>query len=321
MEKQKRINVAIVGYGNLGRACVEQIFEQDNVFNLVGAFSKRDIEGAYKLEDIEWFKEDIDVVIYCGGSKNDAEKEVPWLNKKGFHTVDSFDTHIKIASQEYQKLINDAAKKGKTTAIIGAGWDPGLLSILRILFKGVMPKGKLHTFFGGQNGGLSQGHSNALKGIEGVKNARQLTVTREDAITAALSGRIVPSEERHKRVCYIVAESGQEASIEQQIRNMPGYFKDQQVEIHFQTDEQFNEMIAKTEYPNAHSGRVISADGNATIDVQLNMKDNPHFTANAMLAFARANYMMQQKGLRGAFTIDEVAPAYLVSEEDRLNNI
>jgi len=221
--KLKRINYAIIGYGNLGKACKQQIEERPDEFELTGVFSRRESKDTILLDDITKYKDDIDVALFCGGSSDDAPKMVPHLNQIGLSTVDSFDNHGEIANRNYLNLIQAATDKSGTTAIVGAGWDPGYLSIQRILNKAIMPEGIHHTFYGGAGGGLSMGHTNALKEIPGVITARQLTVTREDAIKGALDGRYIEKNDRHKRVCFVVAEPGKETFVEEQIRNMPGY--------------------------------------------------------------------------------------------------
>lgn len=315
---ETKINCAIIGNGNLGRACREQMLKRKNEFNLIGMFSRRPSANTILLEEIEHYKDAIDVAFFCGGSNTDAAEMVPYLNGIGLSTVDSYDNHGEIRNQNYQNKIRPAALKSGTTAIIGAGWDPGYLSLQRIYSKAFMTEGTHNTFYGGLNGGLSMGHTNAIKTIKGVIAAHQLTVTREDAIDKALSGGLVDKKDCHKRVCFVVAEKGSEQGIEKQIREMEGYFKDQMVEVHFIGMEEFTERFAGQF---GHAGQLISTDSNAKINLKLEMESNPLFTANAMLAFGKANFTMQQKGMKGVFTVDEIPPAYLSDELVRLGEI
>ena len=305
------IRFAIVGNGNLGRACREQILKRPNEAELVGLFSRRESAGTLPLEDIGKYKGKIDVVLFCGGSSNDAPVMVPKLLAQGFSTVDSYDNHGEIGNGNYPELLAKAAKTSGATAIIGAGWEPGIMSIQRILNKAYMPNGVHNALYGS---GLSMGHTSAIKSIAGVVAAHQITTPREDAKQLALGGKEVPSNDRHRRICYVVAEPGMEQSIEKQIRNMQEYFKDQQVEVHFINMDTFTKKFTNQF---GHGGQIISADDNTKITWVMQTKNNPIMTANAMLAYARANFTMQNKGLQGAFTVDEVPPAYLLDDATR----
>jgi|GEM_PF-6320826 len=323
----KHINIAIVGNGNLGKACKQQILKRPTEFNLVGVFSRRAGDDTIPFDDITYFRKEIDVVLYCGGSNDDAPKFVPHLNKIGLSTVDSYDNHGEIANRSYQNFVATSADKSGTTAVIGAGWDPGYLSLQRIYNKAILPDAMHTTFWGGQSGGMSMGHTNAIKNIPGVLDAHQITLARPDAIDDATQGKLVDKNNRHKRICYVVCKPENQASIERQIRNMEGYFKGQEVEIHFKSpvDDATlfsqGELVKGYEFPYAHGGQIIAVDDNAKINLQLDMKSNPLFTANAMLAFAKANYVMQAKGLAGAFTIDQIPPEYLLDDDVRLGEI
>ena len=312
------INLVIIGNGNLGKACKLQILNRQNEFNLVGIFSRRESDETFSYNDIKNYLNDIDVALFCGGSSSDAPVMVPELNKMGFSTVDSYDNHGEIKNQNYINLVKKETDKSGTTAIIGAGWDPGYLSLQRIYNKAIMPNGIHNTFYGGKNGGMSMGHSNAVKKIPGVIAAHQITKPRADMQALAMNGKEVSKNDRHLRICYVVAESGKEKQIEDQLRNIEGYFKDQLVEVHF-----INMDVFEKNFSNAlgHGGQIISADNNARINLELEMNSNPVFTANAMIAFGKANYRMRQKGLKGTFTIDEVAPAFLVDDDVRLSEI
>lgn len=318
MKNSEKINFAIVGYGNLGKACETQILKRPDEFNLIGIFSRRESADTILLDKIKQYRDKIDVALFCGGSNDDAPIIVPNLNRTGISTVDGYDNHSEIKNQKYLKAIQTEAEKSGTTSIVGAGWDPGYLSIQRIYNKAIMPDAAHNTFFGGTEGGLSMGHTNAVKNIAGVLNAVQFTVTRKDAQAKALESITVPSNDKHRRICYIVAENGMEQDIEKKIREMEGYFKDQEVMIYFISREEFENRFAKIEN---HSGQIISADNNAKINLQLEMKSNPLFTANAMLAFGKANKKMQQRGIKGVYTVAEIPPAYLVDEATHLSNI
>jgi diaminopimelate dehydrogenase len=316
----QKINVAIVGNGKLGNAIKQQILKRPKEFHLAGMFSHRIEPDTIPLDKIHKYKSQTDVVLFCGSSKGHcpATELVPWLNQIGFNTVDSYDDHNEIKNSNYLNLIRTASGEGNTTAIIGAGWDPGYLSLQRIYNRAILPEGAHNTLYGGTSGGLSMGHTTALKNIDGVITAVQFTHARQDAQKQALRGKYVDPNHRHLRVCYVVAEPGRENEIQQQIHNIDGYFKHQQVEIHFITLKEFNNKHADR---TSHVGQIISADANATINLQLKMKSNPTFTANAMLAFAKANFKMQQMGIVGAHTVADVPPSLLVDEQTHLNEI
>jgi len=319
MQKGKlgTINTAIVGYGNLGKACEQQIRQRSDEFNLVGAFSRRQQPGTIPLDNIMKYRGLIDVVLFCGGSSNDAPIMVPRLNEDGLSTVDSYDNHGEIPN--YLKTLQAATDKSGTTAIVGAGWDPGLLSIQRVLNKAFMPNGVQNTLYGGESGGLSMGHSNAVRGVPGVKMGIQLTFARNDAQQSAHEGQKVAGNERHKRVCYVVSEPGvSKKLIKEQICNMPEYFKGQQTIVNF-IDEQ--EFLQKYSNLFTHGGQIISVDPNAKTNFSIEMKSNPELTATAMLAYTRANREMHSRLMSGAFTIADVPPAWLIKEEDRLGLI
>jgi len=307
----QKIKFAIVGNGNLGRACKEQIQSRPMEFEFVGIFSRRESAETLLLSDIGKYKDKIDVVLFCGGSSNDAPVMVPELLAQGFSTVDSYDNHGEIKNGNYLNLLDKVAKENNATAIIGAGWDPGIMSIQRIINKAYMPSGVHNTFYGP---GLSMGHTNAIKKIDGVITAHQITTPREDAMQLALSGEEVPTNDRHKRICFVVAEAGKEGSIEQSIRNMPDYFKGQEVEFNFIDQKTFDERFTNQF---GHGGQIISTDENAKITWGTEMQSNPMMTASAMLAFGVASAKIQAKGWKGAYTIDEIPPAYLLDDEIR----
>ena len=253
--------------------------------------------------------------MFCGGSDKDAPVLVPWINQLGLSTVDSYDNHNEIINGNYLDIVRKATDKSGTTAIVGVGWDPGYLSVQRILNKAIMPAGIQNTLYGP---GLSMGHTNAIKNIDGVLAAHQITVPRKDAQTAALEGTVVNKNDCHRRICHIVAEQGKEAAIEEQILNMEGYFKNQPVEICFIGINEFNEKFSNKMN---HGGQIISVDENAKINLNLEMKSNPMFTANCMLAYARANLKMQQEWMSGVYTNAQIPPAWLVSDKIHINEI
>ena len=314
------INIAIIGFGNLGKACAQQIHARSNEFNLVGIFSRRQSKQTIPLECIHDYSDKIDVALFCGGSSEDAPKLVPYLNGMGLSTVDSYDNHDNIKNQTYQNAIRAASVvSGYTTvAIVGAGWDPGYLSLQRILNKAIMPEAVHNTFYGGENGGLSMGHTNAIKGIAGVEDAHQITLPRKEAVERATGGATIDKNARHKRLCYVVAEQDKQTSIEKQIRGMEGYFKGQEVEVNFICQDEFANRF---EGKHGHGGQIISVDKNAKINAHLEMQSNPLFTANCMIAYAKANYKMQARKEIGVFTIDQVPLAYLLDDAARLCEI
>ena len=314
------INIAIVGYGNLGKSAFEQISKRSDEFNFVKIFSRRDYAGGMDemFDDIKQQKHNIDVALFCGGSSDDAPVMVAKLNQIGVSTVDSFDNHGQIANGVYMRKVAKSAFEGRTTAIVGAGWDPGYLSLQRVLNYAILPDGTHHTFFGGETGGLSMGHSNAVRQIDGVKNAVQLTISRKDAIDKALAGEIVDKNSRHKRVCFVVAEQKNHAEIENKILSMPDYFAGQETEVNFISQDEFDSRFSNL---TAHSGRLISTNDNVNFNVELKTKSNMDLTASIMIAYAKANFKMQKRKLKGAFTVADVPLSYLVYAEEHFKNI
>jgi len=314
------INIAIIGYGNLGKSAFEQISKRSDEFNFVKIFSRRDYAGGLDemFDDIKKQKNNINVALFCGGSSDDAPVMVAKLNQIGVSTIDSYDNHGQIANGVYIDNVAKSALEAGTTAIIGAGWDPGYLSLQRVLNNAILPNGTHHTFFGGETGGLSMGHSNAVRQIDGVKNAVQLTISRKDAIEKALSGQIVDKNSRHKRVCFVVAEQKNHAEIETKIRTMPDYFAGQETEVNFISQDEFDSRFSNF---TVHSGRLISTNDNVSFNVELKTKSNMDLTASIMIAYAKANYEMQKRNLHGAFTIADVPLSYLVDKKTHLDNI
>ena len=312
------MKIAIYGYGNLGRG-VELAIRQNPDTELFGIFTRRDpktvktLTGApvYAAQDVENYTADIDVIIICGGSASDLPEMTPML-AKSFNVVDSFDTHARVP--EHFANVDKAALTHAHTAIISAGWDPGLFSLARLYMNTVLPDGKDYTFWGR---GVSQGHSDAIRRIPGVKDARQYTVPVEDALRRVRNGENpeLTTRQKHTRECYVVAEEGADkALIEKQIKEMPNYFADYDTTVTFITEEEMKRDHA--ELP--HGGQVIR--GGATgkdgghrhvMEFSLKLDSNPEFTASVLAACARAINRMHSRGMNGCKTIFDIAPADL----------
>ncbi len=323
-----KIRVAIVGYGNLGRGA-ELAIKNSCDMELVGVFTRRDpqdvkvlTEGdkVYKIDDAKKMQGEIDVVILCGGSATDLPEQGPEFAKY-FNVVDSFDTHAKIP--EYFAKIDKSAKDGGKISIISVGWDPGLFSINRMYGEAILPNGKDYTFWGK---GVSQGHSDAIRRIEGVKNAVQYTVPIKSAIEGVRSGTnpYYTTRQKHLRECFVVANEGADlAKIEAEIVNMPNYFKDYDTTVNFINEEQMKENHSAM----PHGGFVIRSGATGLngetkhiIEYSLKLDSNPEFTSSVLIAYARAAYKMANEGQSGAKTVFDVAPGYLspkIAEELR----
>lgn len=313
----KEIRVGIAGYGNLGRG-VESAISQNKDMTLVGVFTRREPQDVqllsqevpvYKLDEIESFKDKIDVLILCGGSKNDLPEQGPALAKH-FTTVDSYDTHAKIP--EYFAAVDEVAQAAGTTAIISVGWDPGLFSINRLMGESILPEGETYTFWGK---GLSQGHSDAVRRVDGVKAGVQYTLPAEDAINRVRNGEhpVLTTKEKHTRECYVVLEEGaSEDQVRETIVTMPDYFIDFDTTVHFITEEELRADHAKM----PHGGFVIRSGNTGkhtdqVIEFSLKLDSNPEFTSSVLVAYARAAYKLQQKGDTGAKTVYDIAPGLL----------
>jgi len=311
------IKIGILGYGNLGRG-VEAAVKMNDDMELVGVYTRRDPDGlkirtegvpvlpALALED---GKEDIDVLVICGGSATDLPGMTPHYAAM-YNVIDSFDTHANIPTH-YAK-VDEAAKQGGKTAVISAGWDPGMFSINRVYSDSILPNGQAYTFWGK---GVSQGHSDAVRRIEGVKDARQYTIPVEKALDAVRSGANpeLTTREKHTRECFVVAEDGADkAVIEEAIKTMPNYFADYDTTVHFITAEE----MARDHSGLPHGGSVIhsgiSSDGTKhVIEYSLKLDSNPEFTGSVLIACARAAYRMNSEGKSGAVTILDIAPSYM----------
>ena len=313
-----KIRIGIVGYGNIGRG-VEQSVKRNDDMELKAVFTRRDpasvkiqTEGAKvkHFDDMEAMKDEIDVMILCGGSATD----LPVIGPKvaaSFNTIDSFDTHAKIP--EYFANVDKAAKEGKNVSIISVGWDPGMFSLNRLYAESILVQGSTYTFWGK---GVSQGHSDAIRRIEGVKNGIQYTVPIEAAVDQVRSGSEpeLTTRQKHLRECYVVAEEGADkAAIEEAIKTMPNYFDEYDTTVTFITEEELKENHSKM----PHGGFVIrtgetGCEGNKhVIEYSLRLDSNPEFTGSVLVAYARAAYRLSQKGESGARSVFDIAPAML----------
>ncbi len=312
------MKIGIWGYGNLGRG-VECAIKYHSDASLVGVFTRRPPESVktvsgvpvYSVDEIDRFKGEIDVLILCGGSATDLPEMTPAL-AKDFNVVDSFDTHAKIP--EHFERVDAEAKKHGHTALISAGWDPGLFSIARVYSQTVLPNGKDYTFWGK---GVSQGHSDAIRRIAGVVDARQYTVPIDSALDAVRAGECpeFTTRQKHRRECYVVAAEGADkAAIEATIKNMPNYFADYDTTVNFIS---LDEMRANhSGLP--HGGSVIrngktgfDGENTETIEFSLKLDSNPEFTASVLVAYARAVCRMAKRGNFGCKTVFDVCPADL----------
>lgn len=310
------INVAIVGYGNLGRG-VELASLKAKDINLVGVFSRRDPSSVkvltnvnvYPVSQLKDFKGKIDVLILCGGSATDLPNTTAEY-LKDFNTVDSFDTHAKIP--EYFEKLNKIAKENDHLNAISIGWDPGVFSMARALFSSVLPDGKDYTFWGK---GVSQGHSDAIRRIEGVKNAIQYTIPKEEVIKRIKNGErpTLSAREKHLRECFVVLNEGADAKkVEKEIKEMPNYFADYDTIVHFISEEELKENHSRL----PHGGFVLrsgdTTDKNSHIlELSLKLDSNPEFTGSVLLAFSRAVYKMYLDGKRGTVTALDIPLSYL----------
>lgn len=313
------IRIGIVGYGNLGRG-VESAIRQNEDMELIGVFSRRDpstvdvaTDGikAYSMDALASMKDDIDVAILCGGSAKDLPQQTPELAKL-FNVVDSFDTHAKIP--EHFEAVDACAKEEEKVAIISVGWDPGMFSLNRLYAEAILPEGKEYTFWGK---GVSQGHSDAIRRVEGVKNGKQYTIPVEKALEAVRRGSNpeFSTREKHLRECFIVAEEGADtARIEKEIKEMPNYFADYDTIVHFITEEE----LASDHAGIPHGGFVIRTgktgldkEHGHVIEYSLKLDSNPEFTASVLVAYARAAYRLSQEKQFGCKTVFDIAPGYL----------
>lgn len=313
------IRIGIYGYGNLGRG-VESSIMQNSDMELVAVFTRRDPSTVklinknvpvYKTEDALNMTDKIDVMILCGGSATDLPVQTPFLAKY-FNVVDSFDTHAKIP--EHFKNVDTACRETNHIGMISVGWDPGMFSLNRMLAGAILVDGKDYTFWGR---GVSQGHSDAIRRIEGVKNAKQYTVPVEDALIGARSGENpeLTTRQKHTRECFVVAEDGADLErIEKEIKEMPNYFADYDTTVNFITEEE----LIRDHSGIPHGGFVIRSgktgfakEHSHVIEYSLKLDSNPEFTASVIVAYARATYKMSENGMVGCKTVFDVPPVYL----------
>ena len=314
-----KIRIGIFGYGNLGRG-IENAIRQNPDMELAAVFTRRD-PSALKIgtegvpvcaaASVADYVGKIDVMILCGGSATDLPEQTPALAKL-FNVVDSFDTHARIP--EHFANVDAAAKEGGNTAMISVGWDPGMFSLNRLYAGAVLPDGRDYTFWGK---GVSQGHSDAIRRIEGVVDAKQYTIPVEAALEAVRSGSCpeLTTREKHTRECFVVAEEGADkARIEKEIKEMPNYFADYDTTVHFISLEE----LKRDHSGIPHGGFVIrtgktgkNLENNHVIEYSLKLDSNPEFTASVIVAYARATARMQKEGAIGCKTVFDVPPAYL----------
>ncbi len=316
------IRIGILGYGNLGRG-VECAVKHNPDLELVAVFTRRNpdsvkilTEGAkvYHVDQAVEKKDEIDVLILCGGSATDLPVQTPEYARY-FNVVDSFDTHARIP--EHFAAVDAAAKKSGKVALISVGWDPGMFSLNRLYANAIMPEGKDYTFWGK---GVSQGHSDAVRRIQGVVDARQYTIPVDAALEAVRSGKNpeLTTREKHTREVFVVAEEGADkAKIENEIKTMPNYFDEYDTTVHFITMEEMKRDHAGL----PHGGFVIRTgktgwenEHNHVIEYSLKLDSNPEFTSSVIAAYARAAYRLNQEGQRGCKTVFDIAPAYLSSK-------
>lgn len=314
-----QIRIGIYGYGNLGRG-IESAIRQNPDMKLVAVFTRRDpaslkinTDGAevVSVADVDKYADKIDVMMICGGSATDLPVQTPALAEK-FSVVDSFDTHAKIP--EHFANVDAAAKKGNNVAMISVGWDPGMFSLNRLYASAILPDGKDYTFWGK---GVSQGHSDAIRRIEGVLDAKQYTIPVDAALESVRRGDapILTTREKHTRECFVVAAEGADkAKIEKEIKEMPNYFADYDTTVHFISKEE----LVRDHGGIPHGGFVIrsgktglNGEHNHIIEYSLKLDSNPEFTASVLVAYARAAYRLKSEGVSGCKTVFDVPPAYL----------
>lgn len=314
------IRVAIVGCGNLGRGA-EAALRQNPDMELVAIFSRRDAScvcistecaPVLPMEELDRLADQIDVLILCGGSATDLPEMTPALAAK-FNVIDSFDNHSHIP--EHIAAVEAAAKKAGTTAIVSCGWDPGLFSLMRIYGQAALPVGESYTFWGP---GLSQGHSDAIRRIEGVRDARQYTIPVEESLEKVRRGEnpVLTTRQKHTRQCFVVPwKDADLARIEREIKEMPGYFADYDTTVTFITQQELDENHAGMPHGGCvlRSGTTQLGDKH-TVEFSLQLESNPQFTSSILVSCARAAYRMHQRGETGCFTMPEVRPCDLLPQ-------
>ena len=310
--------IGILGYGNLGRG-VEKAVAANPDQELVAVFTRRDPSGVkidtpsakvYNVSELIKMKDDIDVLILCGGSATDLPVQTPEYAKY-FNVIDSFDTHARIP--EHFKNVDEAAKASGKTAVISAGWDPGMFSLNRLYAHSVLPAGSDYTFWGR---GVSQGHSDAIRRIKGVVDARQYTVPVPEALEAVRSGSNpeLTTRQKHTRECYVVAEEGADkAAIEKQIKEMPNYFADYDTTVTFISLDELKKNHAGLPHGGSviYSGSTNNGKNKHIIEYKLTLDSNPEFTGSVIAAYARAVKRLNDEGKTGCLTVMDIAPAYI----------
>ena len=316
------IKIGIIGYGNLGRG-VENAIRQNPDMELSAVFTRRNPESlkistetavVANIADIEKWQGKIDVMILCGGSATDLPVQTPEYAKY-FNVIDSFDTHAKIPVH-YANVDKSAKESGKV-AIISVGWDPGMFSLNRLYANAILPEGKDYTFWGK---GVSQGHSDAVRRIAGVKNAKQYTIPVDSALEAVRSGTNpeLTTRQKHIRECFVVLEEGADAEkIENEIKTMPNYFADYDTIVNFISEEEF----VRDHSTIPHGGVVIrsgktgaNGENQHLVEYRIKLDSNPEFTSSILVAYARAAYKLNQEGVSGCKTVFDIAPAYLTAK-------
>ena len=313
------IKIGILGYGNLGRG-VECAVKQNDDMELVAVFTRRNPEDVKILTetatvcnvaDVEDWKDKIDVMIICGGSATDLPKQTP-VYAKMFNVIDSFDTHARIP--EHFANVDAAAKEGGHVGIISVGWDPGMFSLNRLYANAILPDGNDYTFWGK---GVSQGHSDAIRRVEGVKDGKQYTIPVEAALKAVRNGENpeLTTRQKHTRECFVVLEEGADAAkVEEEINTMPNYFSDYDTTVHFISEEELKANHSGI----PHGGFVLrsgktgwNGENKHLIEYSLKLDSNPEFTSSVLIAYARAAYRLASEGQSGCKTVFDIAPAYL----------
>lgn len=313
------MKVGILGYGNLGRG-IECAIKQNDDMDLVAVFTRRNPASVklltkdvpvYSVNEVEKMQGKLDVLILCGGSATDLPKQTPKYAEY-FNVIDSFDTHANIPT--HFKEVDEAAKKSGHVAMISCGWDPGMFSLNRLYANAILPEGNDYTFWGK---GVSQGHSDAIRRVEGVKDGKQYTIPVESALEAVRSGDnpTLTTRQKHTRECFVVAEEGADkAKIEETIKNMPNYFSDYDTTIHFITEEE----LKKNHSGIPHGGFVFRTgvtgwekEHKHVVEYRLQLDSNPEFTASVIIAYARAINRLHEEGQKGCKTVFDIAPAYL----------
>lgn len=311
-----KIKVGIIGYGNLGRGA-EAAIQQQSDMELVGIFSRRgeiDIQDknakALHIAEAEKYQGEIDVMILCGGSATDLPEQTPQFTKL-FNTVDSFDTHATIP--EHFAKVDEIAQESGNVSVISVGWDPGMFSMNRVMSEAILAEGNTYTFWGK---GLSQGHSDAVRRVEGVKAGVQYTLPSDEVMEQVRQGENpeASKSERHKRECYVVLEAGADAAVvEDTIKTMPNYFDEYDTTVYFISEDELNEKHSNMPHGGfvIHSGSTGKDKHNQVIEYSLNLESNPEFTASVLVAYARAAHRLSKEGQKGAKTIYDIGPGYI----------